>query len=41
MRINLNLLMEEWDYCNTSTLMRKDDTIFHIIELIKKIHPRS
>ena len=28
--MNFNLLMNDWNYCNINTLMKKDDTLFHI-----------
>jgi len=38
--MNLNLLMDDWNYCNSNIMMRREDTLFHIIEIIKRIHPK-
>jgi hypothetical protein len=40
MRINFNLLMMDWNYCNINTLMKKEDTLYHIEQIIRRIHPK-
>ena len=39
MTIHFNLCLDDWNYCNITTVMKADDTVYHMYLIIKNIHP--